>query len=1308
MDKDLVKLASDIVDWYSMDMGTWFDEIQGNEEEVFNETLGYLENNDVEMIQHFIDDMSLEKGEVDDDEITSTSKDLVSRLKKLLNKSSVNEGKESARLTGDETYVARNSSGYKSIGLIVDNTNKQFQIINGQVMTTDSKTKKMSKKQIRDKAQQLYDNGYTEYDGYGSVAKGVDKKTESKKLKKESPTDDAVYSFFDQMDKYMDSKGTDMEALKGIESTANNVYKFRPEFTDMRYGDMYRALSKEYVRENKLTEAQIDNLNTLYEVFKIENYNGGKLEEGFTLDDEETKFINNMVNKDKADIEDFLGYDLTDELFNDKQHLRLAIKEIYEQMPEEELSKFEEDYSKTKIQDVIRAGEELWGDDARVYETRVAGIYNCDTARHGGYLVDTNVFPELAKYGDKTSIDNIVGFEEDYEALKVIWVVPEVLEQIQLNNNWYKDLTLDKVLHYEDSLNDDFRKEFPNKKEIAEVPEMKTEAKDEDMENMFINLFNEWESKLTTGIPELNIIEHNPKALLNCIKAEDLQYKFTTKGGADVSVDVELKLEKTTKQFIEVLKREVNTPYVLVCHIINSYSNDTIPAEKSVVGGVIAVEEDGNITSYPLNPQLLTTDIDNCVEWLSGWVNDNIDVLSTAKLENKLKEDKMYKCITESKTTTNRARRLKLEANQEYKSKDERLLGPSEDVISKSKEKGLYTESNEQLSPRMLKNQIVKLAKAKGLTVNNTGREWEVKEGENVILYITPRKIANNQIDRIKLYTTDYKSDKADEFIKTLKDNDLITENKVVEGLIDKPVNFKFDKYQGIVEPNGDITYNIGTSKNRTGNKFNYNDVEDTDFPHTDNQKVKMYIKQNVLKTEGLSKDAEDVIYSVDSFNELLDLLDNMLQTDKVVKARNLVSHTFTHISDEEEDEKLEDIKDEVINILEESKKDDRFQANLSLHSKFGMDTASKLIQELDTALEQNDKQKIKKLANKLKKELSPNDYNSFIKTYYPEYIDVLKCDEMVTENRQYRFDGTDTFPKKIKARGGYEFSKINDGTYENAFLPVYRNDRGDDTLMTQDDFNHCEVLEENKKIEEKYYLVGIYTDEHGMEQKDYIEGAYNKEYLNHYMEEHEEELKDRDYDKMYIEDNDNIGLTESVLKCLDEGYNGWKPDVGLYTKLMKEIRNNLGISEYEIQKEADAIKFRYNGKVYFAEPRSTCQVDIFDDNHKQIGWGVVTNKIKQEVFTDYITNQDFLYQFVGGEYAGTYTREEAEKLPIREPELTDDLDDIRARGGFVHRKELDNQFQFKGYVGPMWNGTKDGKGVIRYETPEVNDMLSR
>lgn len=131
-------------------------------------------------------------------------------------------------------------------------------------------------------------------------------------------------------------------------------------------------------------------------------------------------------------------------------------------------------------QDLVIAGESLWRDDARIYETRVEGIYDCQTAGHGGYLVDTDVFPELAKYGDKTPIDNIVGFEEDYEALKVIWAVPEVLEKIQLDKDWYKNLTLDDVLRYDDKLNDDFRKEFPNKKEIAEVPEMKTENVNED------------------------------------------------------------------------------------------------------------------------------------------------------------------------------------------------------------------------------------------------------------------------------------------------------------------------------------------------------------------------------------------------------------------------------------------------------------------------------------------------------------------------------------------------------------------------------------------------------------------------------------------------------------------------------------------------------------------------------------------------------------------------------------------------------------------------------------------------------------
>lgn len=337
-------------------------------------------------------------------------------------------------LTGDETYVARNSSGYKSIGLIVNNETKQFQIINGQVMTTDSRTKKMSKKQIRDKAQQLYDKGYAEYDGYGSVAQGVNKNedkevktegttleqeitkykkyiddntrqhleklekdllaidgvtgveydlapyandtespiilvkydqentsfkllksvvetiqangvkveideledndtyfyivtytnnwskvTESKKLKKENPQqDEAVNSFFNQMDKYMDSKGTDMEALKGIENTANDVYKFRPEFTDMRYGDMYRALSKEYVRENKLTEALVRKLNKITETLKKESSINGEWLDKDNVDNyrEGTVWVEVDIDPDYIEI-DYENED-TDEEWLDK------------------------------------------------------------------------------------------------------------------------------------------------------------------------------------------------------------------------------------------------------------------------------------------------------------------------------------------------------------------------------------------------------------------------------------------------------------------------------------------------------------------------------------------------------------------------------------------------------------------------------------------------------------------------------------------------------------------------------------------------------------------------------------------------------------------------------------------------------------------------------------------------------------------------------------------------------------------------------------------------------------------------------
>lgn len=103
------------------------------------------------------------------------------------------------------------------------------------------------------------------------------------------------------------------------------------------------------------------------------------------------------------------------------------------------------------------------------------------------------------------------------------------------------------------------------------------------------------------------------------------------------------------------------------------------------------------------------------------------------------------------------------------------------------------------------------------------------------------------------------------------------------------------------------------------------------------------------------------------------------------------------------------------------------------------------------------------------------------------------------------------------------------------------------------------------------------------------------------------------------------------------------------------------------------------------------------------------------------------VYNFVGGQYGGMLLdRERVEK--ISNGELSKDWSEARERGAIVPRKELDNQPLVDGYYSPMWDGLRylvNGKmkyefecteeqkaasevfGVIRYETPEVYEMMS-
>ena len=59
-----------------------------------------------------------------------------------------------------------------------------------------------------------------------------------------------------------------------------------------------------------------------------------------------------------------------------------------------------------------------------------------------------------------------------------------------------------------------------------------------------------------------------------------------------------------------------------------------------------------------------------------------------------------------------------------------------------------------------------------------------------------------------------------------------------------------------------------------------------------------------------------------------------------------------------------------------------------------------------------------------------------------------------------YKYDGTDEFPNKIKTADGFMLTKVNNGIYDNSFLPEYMNERGD--LCVIPDVEKYNIVETN------------------------------------------------------------------------------------------------------------------------------------------------------------------------------------------------------------------------------------------------------
>lgn len=74
---------------------------------------------------------------------------------------------------------------------------------------------------------------------------------------------------------------------------------------------------------------------------------------------------------------------------------------------------------------------------------------------------------------------------------------------------------------------------------------------------------------------------------------------------------------------------------------------------------------------------------------------------------------------------------------------------------------------------------------------------------------------------------------------------------------------------------------------------------------------------------------------------------------------------------------------------------------------------------------------------------------------------------------------------------------------------------------------------------------------------------------------------------------------------------------------------------------------------------------------------------------------------FVGGHLNGKVMDIELVEEIFCNGQYTEDLSDMRAKGGFCWNPLLDNRPMVDGYLSPMLDG-----GKLRYETQEVYDLM--
>jgi len=134
--------------------------------------------------------------------------------------------------------------------------------------------------------------------------------------------------------------------------------------------------------------------------------------------------------------------------------------------------------SSTNVNIARRLASQMWG-EVQGQQKVLNGIWWMDCTGHGGYLVDTNLYPEFK--GDEVTVfrnkrsryykpteQHFAPFEEDCEFAKVNWLYPEVLNERSKKYNLkdktleeWKEEMLDLSRRCLESWNKDFLKKYP-------------------------------------------------------------------------------------------------------------------------------------------------------------------------------------------------------------------------------------------------------------------------------------------------------------------------------------------------------------------------------------------------------------------------------------------------------------------------------------------------------------------------------------------------------------------------------------------------------------------------------------------------------------------------------------------------------------------------------------------------------------------------------------------------------------------------------------------------------------------------------